>query len=385
MKRKKKVMNSINDYITSSRFIKGEPYLEHIYKRLYEEITKNDSDLPILKFCYSTEKTCEFETINNDEYIIYDNYIGSSLNTFNKIYYGCENIVDSIVYAVKCFAEIYHYSGDKKMAILCAKGYEIYREKMEIFSTSNFSLDRNFAILYQEKFILLHEIYHWKFSHFSSQEKCELINNKRVEILSYWLSESSPGESCEADVIINNLMRLFPGYVLPNNKYKKNAKFLRNRIKKRRNIELRLELEIIINEDDFIEEILCDEYALNQLLGVEENTLEIIKYVYLGIQNLEIMTFMRSYVNNPKSEDCPRLLLSSSLRREFFIRCTAQKNVKETDKNQLNKDFSEINERFSTKIYYPIVFFVPEILRKWVKVKVNKNEMEDIDEVICCL
>ncbi len=146
-----------------------------------------------------------------------------------------------------------------------------------------------------------------------------------------------------------------------------------------------MELEIIINEDDFIEEILCDEYALNQLLGVEENTLEIIKYVYLGIQNLEIMTFMRSYVNNPKSEDCPRLLLSSSLRREFFIRCTAQKNVKETDKNQLNKDFSEINERFSTKIYYPIVFFVPEILRKWVKVKVNKNEMEDIDEVICCL
>ena len=73
--------------------------------------------------------------------------------------------------------------GERKMAALCACAYVLNRESAKSFKNDVDLESRLRTTFLQEKFILLHEIYHWKFSQFSPEKKELLILEKRLEIL----------------------------------------------------------------------------------------------------------------------------------------------------------------------------------------------------------
>lgn len=374
---------NITDYIETSRFSKGKAFLDSTYQKIYSEMFVDDSYFPTLKTCYTSERTCEFIALENQKFIIYDQYIGQTLNMFNRLFYNSTHKFDSIVYAYKCFAEIFHYMGERKMAALCACAYVLNRESAKSFKNDVDLESRLRTTFLQEKFILLHEIYHWKFSQFSPEKKELLILEKRLEILKYWIYEGELPAKEVATAFLNDAMEALSddeeSEKMESEPY---IEVLTERLEENREKENDLMFESIYKRDDLIEEILCDEYALKELVKFEENTpfSEIFCSTYIGIESLQLMTSMRIFVMD-EHDNKSQLITDSAIRKMAYRKCTA-KNIVKIDFEELHKRTTEINIHFSNMIRDPIMFVATYNLEEISKLEISEDEISNLDELI---
>lgn len=260
----------INEYINNSRVVTNSYfYLEARYRIPYDFIKKNKDvpfDYPELVLCYSLKKTCEQIRINShNSYLIYDVAIGRYLNNMTALILG-EDIPkwNLELFIKKCYAEAYYSIGDYSRAYI-AKLYvdEMKKNGEETAIEKDFlNPQRILMVLFQELFIMLHEISHYRLAKFSEEDYKKIINEWR----SFLVND---------DTIIR---------IVDAGKIDTVAKDELKDLKNDPNVHLLGNLKDIVDpdfwksyysylqdyysQDKNIEEIICDDYAMFSLLDL---------------------------------------------------------------------------------------------------------------------
>ena len=76
---------------------------------------------PILKVCFTLNRLCETLKFKNEQYIIYDQYLGQSFNKMNRILFH-EDDNEAVAYLCKILSEEYYLLNNLEKAI----PYNIY-------------------------------------------------------------------------------------------------------------------------------------------------------------------------------------------------------------------------------------------------------------------
>lgn len=170
----------IDKYLETTRILKNRDWFESHYKKYYKSIgTAINSDydkLPELKVCYSINRTCEIIKFNDKEYLIYDQYLGQSLNMLNRLYFNSKIKDEAKTYGYKLIAEKIYTTGYYKYSKIFAITHILLKEKS---SSYKIDIDFNKRAIYryvQELFIMCHELAHWMLS---KKEFGDLLNIKR--------------------------------------------------------------------------------------------------------------------------------------------------------------------------------------------------------------
>lgn len=363
----------INDYIMSKRFIKDSSNLSFVnpdiyYSNMYNTISsaldlnKFNRKLPELVTCYSTERTCEFVSMKDKQYIIYDRYLGQTFNMLNRIYFNSKDKYDIISYAYKILAENYHFSSQTELSQLCLIAYIENKKQHTSYKSEHNLATRAIYTYFQELFVLLHEVAHW---HLLGRDNTGIINIKRDLLTDYYQAmhklndpERTNSILSDIDAVLGHARGSFYGYI-DLELYKK----LDASIEAVHNEFLRAAIELIKTSDDFIEECICDEIAVKflkplmfSMYGID--TEECLQIIYLGLQNLELLTFLRSEALENKS--VPTYLIELYLRNGYF-RNIVPLSLGDFDlkgKQKYHESFVSTNRKFSKIIKDPVLFLL---------------------------
>lgn len=177
----------INEYINNSRVVTNSYfYIEERYQIPYEIIANRKDvpyDYPKLVLCYSLKKTCEQIRINSrNSYLIYDVAIGRYLNNMNALILGKDIPKWNLEFFIKkCYAEAYYSIGDYSRAYIAKLYVDEIRNEEEATAIEKDFLNpqRILMVLFQELFIMLHEISHYRLSKLSKEDYQKMINEKR--------------------------------------------------------------------------------------------------------------------------------------------------------------------------------------------------------------
>lgn len=295
----------INQYINNSRVVTNSYfYMEERYRIPYEIITRRKDvpyDYPELVLCYSLKKTCEHIRINNsNSYLIYDVAIGRFLNNMNALVLSKDVSKRSIeLFVKKCYAEAYYSIGDYLRAYV-AKLYvdEIQKREEDTAIEKDFlNPKRALIVLFQELFILLHEISHYRLAMLSKENYQKIINQQRSFLVF---------DDTTIRMVDDGMIDAFIKAQLEDLKTEKNAHLLGD-------IEKNItdpsywkayysHMQYFYSQDKNIEEIICDDYAMFSLPDLVEpllSKLQIIvgytfaktkelvyKSCYLALQNV---------------------------------------------------------------------------------------------------
>lgn len=263
----------INEYINNSRVVTNSYfYSEARYRIPYDFIKKNKDvpfDYPELVLCYSLKKTCEQIRISShNSYLIYDVAIGRYLNNMTALILG-EDIPkwNLELFIKKCYAEAYYSIGDYSRAYIAKLYVDEMKKKGEETAIEKDFLNpqRILMVLFQELFIMLHEISHYRLAKFSEQDYQKVINEWR----SFLVNDDT-------------IIRIVDGGII-DAVAKDELKDLENE----KNVHLLGDLKECIVDPDYwksfysylqdyysqdknIEEIICDDYAMFSLLDLVE-------------------------------------------------------------------------------------------------------------------
>lgn len=371
----------LDDYIISKRFIKGVPKLSLVYLNMYDIISSLiDSDqlyhkLPKLVTCYSTERTCEFVSMNGNDYIIYDQYLGQTFNMLNRIYFNSTDKFDIVSYAYKVLAEIYHSMSEIEMSQICLIAYTENKEQHETYKNEQDLGIRRQYTYFQEFFVLMHEVAHW---HLSNIDKTSHICEKRHQLMEYLLYMQKVNDPDRTDAYLNDIDAVLES---PYGSYKE---YISNDMYKKLDISLEtahneflnVAMEMIKSNDDFIEECLCDDIATNFLVPLMISKYgiaieECLQIIYLGLQNLELLTILRIEALKKEGDSSSNYLVELLLRNGHFrkvIPCLLG-NFNSEGLKKCNERFTKSNRKYTKIIKDPVLFLLTNIL----------NDLKNID------
>lgn len=380
---------NINDYINSTRFIKKEETFGYYYD-MYNIITSTFDnkriEFPELVVCYSTERTCEFVSINEKDYIIYDQYLGQSINMLNRIYFNSTDKYDSLTYAYKVLCEICHYSSKIELSKLLYTSYAINKYNHISYKQKKNYVERSKYTYFQEFFVLMHEVAHWLLS---KKDKSQLIKIKREQLIDYVFASKDIDDPNRTDNLLQDIDALFDK---PFNSYKDYISVEKinelNNLINLDNINLYdKEMELIQHDDDFIEECICDDIACQFLVDIMKKRYNIskissLKIIYMALQNLELLTILKTEaLKKSRTEDIPLYLVELLLRNGQFRKfapflCNSLKNK---DIKKIHENLTKTNIKFSRIIKDPILFLLSDILDKIEKLSVDNDPFISIN------
>lgn len=381
---------NINDYINSTRFIKKYETFDY-YHDMYNIITSTfdnkNIEYPELVVCYSTERTCEFVSINEKDYIIYDQYLGQSINMLNRIYFNSTDKYDSLTYAYKVLCEICHYSSKIELSKLLYTSYVLNKDNHISYKQNNNYAVRSEYTYFQEFFVLMHEVAHWLLS---KKDKSQIIKIKRQQLIDHLFELKNIEDPHRTDNLLQDIDALFDN---PFNSYKDYIS-LEEITKLNESIDLAgknlydKEMELVQHNDDFIEECICDDMACEYLIDIMKkryniSTISSLKIIYMALQNLEILTILKTEaLKKSRSEDIPLYLVELLLRNGQFRKyapflCNSLKNK---DIKEIRENLTKTNIKFSRIIKDPILFLLSDILDKIEKLSIDNDPFISIND-----
>ncbi len=378
---------SITDYLALTRFQKSSLPAPNrdFYNSIYSGYTAEEASRPELFLCKSTDRFLEFLSAKEHDYLIYDGYLREALDRFNRLYYDLSDKEDAIHYSYKCFAEIYHFMGQDKMAMLCAMQYMSGRGKLD--SDSGINLKKSTAATEtQEKFILLHELCHWSLNRLDKRELQDRIYEKRYEILHSEIGNipmDSPVISDAVQYYLSNILRTVgTGVSLSDGDIQKMIVSLRP--KAYENVSKLQEsfLNLARTNDSLVVECICDEYAYKKILEAEPGLSHeaVAMDCLIGLESLQTLTAMKNEARNLSVTSMDLEL--TGFRKRVFRLCTVwhyAETQPDTDMQELRFSMASTNEHFSQNIRNPIFYRVPSALKKFSDMEDEKAGVGSVD------
>lgn len=155
----------ISAFLSSTRCVRNDPkQVEVHYRALFAHLSSQFGAsglvLPELEVISSWQRSCEIVELGGRSYLVYDQYMGQTLNTLNRIYHNSTDRQDAEVYGLKVVGEYLFLKGrpDLSAMLLAAHGelrkeHQSYRHDVDRVARLGFTT-------VQECFVMVHELLH---------------------------------------------------------------------------------------------------------------------------------------------------------------------------------------------------------------------------------
>lgn len=374
----------IEEYVQFTRKVKSTEIHSDYYNKLLSNIMKAHSKdyLPkICHICHTTERSCEIIILNDLTFLLYDQYLGQSMNMLNRIYLNSSDINDGLMYANKILAENSQLIGNPKLGVFFVMQYKSLQETCSSYKKEiNYTL-RSTYTLAQEYFVLLHEIYHFHINHTKSDRQFEGVKGLLRELIDNVGDFANVQAEETANSILHDRREVFKDRSLYAEKTANKFILLKETIRSLPTSSYFGEFAGIIEEDYFAEECICDELAsrstcaiMRQLHNVPDDVT--LSAIYLGLLYLRLFSTLRDTALRLQTDKDDELYEGNSFRshlQSFFFEATIRqlffrtivpsllhhkRNARQAD--DLHRIFIKINKQYTRLIEDPILFSIIE-------------------------
>jgi len=356
-------MIGIREYVETTRRLIGAPFpqMEEIYRHNYERIRgvlNWPGSFPELFISYSTNRTCEIVRLGDQHYLIYDQYLGSSLNFLNRVYLGSSRR-DAIRFGYRILAEQLQLQNELKLALICAVAYSIWRPDSEIPAREpSFELRCRMTHV-QEIYVVVHELFHFSLA---GPGKNEVLAPFREMVRSYyreWLSDTVTPAEYEAEYRRKGLDRILSEEAIAADV--KDAPAILGSL-----------VEFLDSRDELVEEVACDLAAafytisIARAEGVPFRTC--LLAILVGLHSLRCLSVLHDWsaarlkfddaaAAQSTTEGAIRLMLTRKLMSQQ-LRSDGRTRIADW----MHSD--KVNARFQELILTPILYMLPQMVRE---------------------
>ena len=283
---------AVNRFINATRINIANRVKPEIYQGVLSHLSALASrlDLPTeFKIVYSTSRRVELVTLSGVSWVIYDQYMGQTMNLLNRIFIEAEDKQHSIVYFHKVLAERLLEVGRLEEALHCATIYHNHREDLNLKR-----LDEEWRFLLievHEAFLLHHEFGHAVFAketlfpimrEHASQIIEDLIKSKRrsIEKIIEDARNAPPAaiHHQNIDDFILSIQKLDRGY----------------------NSIIGAQIAYL-NASQTLEEVFCDIFAADLVLNIEmqkgRDIVKTLRAIYIGFYHMQAIEYLRRFPN----------------------------------------------------------------------------------------
>lgn len=150
----------IQHYISATRRVRQQPLASERYNKIYGILTAGweSISLPQLVVTHSSCRQCESVSLNGVSYLIYDEAIGFHFDVMNRML-DSDNFRGIAVHLSGVLAAFAQTKGNLELSMAIAMPYRLMWDAMPDDSSSD-SAQLGHALLYQESFVLMHELIH---------------------------------------------------------------------------------------------------------------------------------------------------------------------------------------------------------------------------------
>jgi hypothetical protein len=390
---------TIEEYLSSSRKLKPQnsfdlnPYYSHLFERILDlfEIDLTHINLEIV---YSNNKTAELlRDFQDKTYLVYDQYLGQCFNMLNRIYFNGKEKEIAHFYSFKILAEEFQIFGFPDLAQIFGLSYIKEMENYSSYKNDQDPTLRNIYTLIQEAYVIVHELAHYIITVTDAQKLRARAREMTIEIFEHQKTVKSSND----DTIFDQYMTDFHNTITEGkdtykdrltNEQISNLKedFLSNSD----NYEDEA-INYVKQNDNIIEELVCDELAFFILIDFFKDQYNIqydtvIHAMFVGMMNLRVLGIIHNqandFINDTQS--------FSVYFKENMIRLTRIRTLasiyaetqikKESAEQEIHRQLSEINVKYTNIISDSILFLTQNSLQKLKKNYVIRQF--NIDEFI---
>ncbi len=352
----KPVEELIHSYLYTDRLADPQKVtLQNYYQMMYSDVcgfTGMKEKLPPLIVTFSRSRKTDILRLKGKEYLVYDQYLGQTLNMLNRIYFNSNEPFHIQMYACKYLAEQLRVLCNHHGAINFAKAYS----ELKISSPLpiNNVEQRSIYTLAQETFLIAHELAHLAFR-YSDEMKKEFFEDAQQTVEEalqrYAIDTDTPEE--------NNILER---YNFPREDFKKARLDLQQQAQ-----------HAILTRPHLVEEIACDSFAnlvtFGTMGGVHKmEEIDFIESISMCMRHLRLLEFFKSlldyYCDKPQ-DDFHTSTRSVQLRitsnrleyNTFFF-------TDPTRPNEINDHLNNMSNRYAEIIDDPLLFSFPAKLKK---------------------
>lgn len=289
---------TIDRLIKTTRINVSDRVRPEIYQGVISSLNALASRLNLsteFKIVYSASRRVELIKISGTSWIIYDQYMGQTMNLLNRIFIEAQDKQASIIYFHKILAERLLEVGRLEEALHCATIYHNYRKEL-----NPKKLNEGWRFLLtdiQEAFLLHHEFGHVVFSKealfpivrkHASQIIEDLIKSKQrsVEKIIEDARNAPPAaiHHQSIDDFIHDIHKSDPSY---NSLISAQVAYLKT--------------------PETLEEVFCDIFAADLVLNLERkkgrDPVEILRAIYIGFYHMQSIEYLRRFPDLTKDRD----------------------------------------------------------------------------------
>jgi hypothetical protein len=341
------------------------------YHRQFAEVARPfaGAGLPVpeLELTSSWQRSCEIVELNGRTYLVYDQYLGQTLNTLNRIFVNSTDREDAEIYGLKVVGEYVLLKGRPDLAAGLLAAHSKMREQHQSYRVEQNLYVRQVFTAVQEAFVMMHELMH----HYMALHRSEGIIRAAREFL---VDVVETSQDLDQAVVVEEYLRdeyaVLESWGAPPPPERGTPEFERlvEEFWHDHHESKRREIETIRQRDDLVEEFICDTQAAEMtFLTMRERGIPqrlILDAVFVGLMHLRTIARLERYALSLVSESEEKGSMGSffqgSLTRVSAFR-SHFKVVLDTPRrgrirNALHKRFVQANLHHSAMIMDPVLF-----------------------------
>lgn len=282
--------SAIDRFINATRLNMEGRVNSSLYQETISQLTSmaDHFNLPTnLKIVYSAARRVELITLSGKTWIVYDQYMGQTMNLLNRLFLEAENGRPSAIYFHKVLAERLVEVGRLEEALHCASIYGTHRNELKSKRANDEW--RFFLTNTHESFLLYHEFGHRIFAN----ETLLPVIREHVSVLIGDLikvKQRSIEEIVEA-------VRNAPSAAI----HHQNIDDVILDIQMRDESAQRFNDAQIayLNDPQTFEEVFCDIIAADHVLGVTtqkgHDPIKVLRAIYIGFYHMQALEYLRRF------------------------------------------------------------------------------------------
>jgi hypothetical protein len=296
MKKQQSDESKIDRYIAATRVNHpGRILTDLYYKHYFPPIEALATMLGVavqLRVVYSSTRRAENVTIGNDHWLVYDQYMGQTLNILNRIFLEAEGEGAGIAYSHKILAEHLLEIGRKPEALFCARVYDSERHALGPKGGTKSLPQLEFRSLFtetQERFYLVHEMGHRVY--ILEHPSCVIVRQRATELLAERYLES---ETATFDAVLDRF-KSGPPAAYHHAALDEIETDMREHFEGQRGISYRSAYSKAFENPDLHQEVFCDLLAADATAGKHPELESVLRGIYVGFYHLQVLALVNRY------------------------------------------------------------------------------------------
>lgn len=283
---------AVDRFINATRINIASRVKPEMYQSTLSNLSALASRLDLsteFKIVYSASRRVELVALSGVSWIIYDQYMGQTMNLLNRIFIEAEDKQPSLVYFHKVLAERLLEAGRLEEALHCAT---IYHNNREDLNLKRLNEEWRFLLIeVHEAFLLHHEFGHVVFSK-------ETLFPITREHASQIIEDLIKSKQRSIEKVIEDARNAPPAAI----HHQKIDDFILSIQELERGDNSIIDAQIAyLNAPQTLEEVFCDIFAADLVLNLEiqkgRDIVKVLRAIYIGFYHMQAIEYLRRFPN----------------------------------------------------------------------------------------